>query len=344
MPIEKVGRRQTYTLNTLPVMLLITLRHFPTLLIYFAFLFTSIFASFCVTADDELLSQQEVVKALNNLVVSVDKDYLHEKHREKITEQITTSLNQGDFDGHYQFHRFKRKLESLLYASSHDANFEITWRSGSESLTNAPDRVFPSTIETQLLESNIGYLGIDGDLFNEHAKSDVDNAVAYLSSATAIVIDLRSAGYVDLDVAKQFLSYFVPTGKPLATLTRAHNNTSQLVASDTGFKMGEKVPIFVVTSPFVAGSWEFVAYTLQQTSKATVVGTRTMGLSYLSTTTSLSEHINLVMTYGDLRHPFTQESWKDEGVIPDIPCEATDAVTAALELVEKRLNIETKGD
>ncbi|WP_334064228.1 S41 family peptidase [Alteromonas genovensis] len=306
-----------------------------------------------MTADDELLSQQEVVKALNNLVVSVDKDYLHEKHREKMTEQITTSLNQGDFDGYYQFHRFKRKLESLLYASSHDANFEITWRSESENLGNAPDRVFPSTIETQLLESNIGYLGIDGDLIggylidgapiDEHVLSDIDNAVAYLSSATALIIDLRSAGYVDLDVAKQFLSYFVPTGKPLATLTLAHNNTSLLVASDTGFKMGEKVPIFVVTSPFVAGSWEFVAYTLQQTSKATVVGTRTMGLSYLSTTTPLSEHINLVMTYGDLRHPFTQESWKDEGVIPDIPCDATDAVTAAFELVEKRLNSETKG-
>ncbi|APE06652.1 hypothetical protein BM528_13475 [Alteromonas sp. RW2A1] len=325
-------------------MLLITLRHFPTLLIYFAFLFTSIFASFCVTAEDELLSQQEVVKALNNLVVSVDKDYLHEKHREKMTEKLTTSLNQGDFDGHYQFHRFKRKLESLLYASSHDANFEITWRSGSENLGKAPDRVFPSTIETQLLESNIGYLGIDGDLFNEHAKSDIDSAVAYLSSATAIVIDLRSAGYVDLDVAKQFLSYFVPTGKPLATLTLAHNNTSLLVASDTRFKMGENVPIFVATSPFVAGSWEFVAFTLQQTSKATVVGTRTMGLSYLSATKPLSEHINLVMTYGDLRHPFTQESWKGEGVIPDIPCEATDAVTAALELAEKRLTTETIGN
>jgi C-terminal processing protease CtpA/Prc len=330
-------------------MLLITLRHFPTLLIYFAFLFTSIFASFCVTAEDELLSQQEVVKALNNLVVSVDKDYLHEKHREKITEQITTSLNQGDFDGHYQFHRFKRKLESLLYSSSHDANFEITWRSESENLANAPDRVFPSTIETQLLESNIGYLGIDGDLIgdgriDEHLKSDIDNAVAYLSSATVLIIDLRSAGYADLHVAEQLLSYFVPAGKPLATLNLAHNNASQLVASNTDFKMDEKVPIFVVTSPFVAGSWEFVAYTLQQTSKATVVGTRTMGLSYLSTTTPLSEHINLVMTYGDLRHPSTQESWKDEGVIPDIPCEATDAVTAALELAEKRLTTEAIGN
>ncbi|MEQ3639048.1 MAG: S41 family peptidase [Alteromonas sp.] len=302
-----------------------------------------------MTAEDELLSQQEVVKALNNLVVSVDKDYLHEKHREKITEQITTSLNQGDFDGHYQFHRFKRKLESLLYSSSHDANFEITWRSESENLANAPDRVFPSTIETQLLESNIGYLGIDGDLIgdgriDEHLKSDIDNAVAYLSSATVLIIDLRSAGYADLHVAEQLLSYFVPAGKPLATLNLAHNNASQLVASNTDFKMDEKVPIFVVTSPFVAGSWEFVAYTLQQTSKATVVGTRTMGLSYLSTTTPLSEHINLVMTYGDLRHPSTQESWKDEGVIPDIPCEATDAVTAALELAEKRLTTEAIGN
>jgi hypothetical protein len=69
-----------------------------------------------------------------------------------------------------------------------------------------------------------------------------------------------------------------------------------------------------------------------------------MGLSYLSTTTPLSEHINLVMTYGDLRHPSTQESWKDEGVIPDIPCEATDAVTAALELAEKRLTTEAIGN
>ena len=168
--------------------------------------------------------------------------------------------------------------------------------------------------------------------------------MAYLSSATAIIIDLRSAGYVDLHVAKQFLSYFIPAGKPLATLTLAHNNTSQLVASNTDFKVGEKVPIFVVTSPFVAGSWEFVAYTLQQTNRATVVGTRTMGLSYLSATTPLSEHINLVMTYGNLQHPSTEESWQDEGVIPDIPCEATDAVTAAFEIAEKRLNSEAKSN
>ena len=89
----------------------------------------------------------------------------------------------------------------------------------------------------------------------------------------------------------------------------------------------------VVTSPFVAGPWEFVAYTLQQAGRATIVGQQTIGLSFMTVINTLSKHLSIEMANAQIINPHTLGNWQDEGVIPDINSDARDAVAETLLMI-----------
>lgn len=281
-------------------------------------------------AQDNWLEQQEIEAALKNLIIAVEADYLFDDTRPLIVERLTTALNQGDFDGHYQFERFKRKLESMLFAASKDSRFEIQWRASSLQLDANAGKIFPGTLETQWFDDGVGYLSVGGDFTYSNSQEDINEAMAYLMGAKALVIDLTDAGYIDFDVANGFLQHFVPAGQSMVTLSLAHGKTL-IIASDPDVTFDD-IPVYLVTSSFLAGTWEFVGYTLQHAGQATVVGEPTMGLSTMKTTTTLSEHINVVMAYAEPLHPVTNTNHKDRGVTPDIESNANEALHKALSL------------
>ena len=303
-----------------------------------------VFINLSAWADDEPLEQQEVTEAVNNLIGKIEQDYLLDEKRGQIVEYLTMALNRGEFNGHFPFPRLKMKLESMLISVSNDSNFEIHWRSGLTSSMEAPDIFFPGAIQTQLLDRDIGYLAIDGDFLNDSWRRDIDDAIEFLSDSKALIIDLRSAGLTSMSFSQYVLSYFIPVGQPLSNLTFGHSKTAPIVSVGTENPVNSDVPVFIVTSPFVAGSWEFVAYTLKHAKRATIVGMPTMGLGYMTTTTKLSEHLSLVMAYAEFQHPETNESWKDIGVLPDVESNADDAMEVTLELVNdaitNNLNVE----
>ena len=100
-------------------------------LIALSFVLTLMFASGSVRAQDNWLEQHEIEVALKNLIIAVEADYLFDENRALIVERLTSAINQRDFDGHYPFERFKRKLESMLFAVSKDSRFEIQLRASS---------------------------------------------------------------------------------------------------------------------------------------------------------------------------------------------------------------------
>ncbi|MDB2330518.1 S41 family peptidase [Alteromonas sp.] len=299
-------------------------------LIALSFVLTLMFASGSVRAQDNWLEQHEIEVALKNLIIAVEADYLFDENRALIVERLTSAINQRDFDGHYQFERFKRKLESMLFAVSKDSRFEIQWRASSLQLGVNGGKTFPGTIETQWFDDGVAYLLIDGDFTYSNSQEDINEAMAYLMDAKALVIDLTGAGYIDFAVANGFLQHFIPAGQPMVTLSLAHGNALNIV-SEADVTLND-IPVYIVTSSFVAGTWEFVSYTLQHAGRATVVGEPTMGLSTMKTTTTLSEHISVVMAYAEPLHPVTKVNHKDEGVTPDIESNANEALDKALSL------------
>ena len=289
-----------------------------------------------LAADEPLLSEQEVQGAMTRLVSVVEKKYIREDARQDTVELLNTALQRGELNGPFSFGRLKIKLESLLYSVSQDSNFELHWRSGLNGTAMASDEL-PGALQTQMLEGDIGYLAVDGDLFDTQWQAEIDKAMAFLAGSQAIVIDLRSAGMSSLPLSQHFLSHFMPEGKPLSMVTLAHQQRTPLLAQPVASPVRSDKPLFIVTSPFIAGSWEFVAFTLQQAGRATIVGMPTIGLGYMTTVEQLSEHLSMVMAYAELQHPQTGDSWKSSGVIPDVQTDADQAMSVALKLATEAL-------
>ena len=287
-------------------------------------------------ADEPLLSEQEVQGAVTQLIRVVEKDYIREDVRQDTVELLTNALQRGELNGSFSFGRLKIKLESMLYSVSQDSNFELHWQSGLNGTLMAIDEL-PGALQTQMLDGDIGYLAVDGDLFDTQWRAEMDKAMAFLSDSQAIVIDLRSAGMSSLPLSQHFLSHFMPVGPPLSMVTLAHQQSTPLLAQLVASPVSTDKPVFIVTSPFIAGSWEFVAFTLQQADRATIVGMPTLGLGYMTTVEQLSEHLSMVMAYAELQHPQTGDSWKNSGVIPDVQTDADQAMSLALKLATEAL-------
>ncbi|MDG6097003.1 hypothetical protein EXU34_06060 [Alteromonas sp. ZYF713] len=289
-----------------------------------------------LAADEPLLSEQEVQGAVTQLIAVVEKDYIRDDARQDTIELLNHALQRGELNGSVAFGRLKIKLESMLYSVSQDSNFELHWQSGLSGTSMAADEL-PGALQTQMLDGDIGYLAVDGDLFDEQWRAEMDKAMAFLADSKAIVIDLRSAGMSSLPLSQHFLSHFMPVGQPLSMVTFAHQQRIPLLAQPVASPVGSDKPLFIVTSPFIAGSWEFVAFTLQQADRATIVGMPTIGLGYMTTVEKLSEHLSMVMAYAELQHPQTGDSWKNSGVTPDVHTDADQAMSVALKLARVAL-------
>lgn len=296
-----------------------------------------LFTALPVQASEESLEQQEIDKAVTSLIRAVDQHYLYDDKREKIVRHMTKALESGEFNGHFSFSRLKNKLESMLFSVSKDSSFRIISRAGLSDNSETSDIIFPGAIQTQLLENDIGYLAIDGDFISDNWQTEISNAMAFLSDSKALIIDLRTAGLTSLPFSQYFLSHFIPTDQSFATLTFGHGKASQIRSTSVANPLKSDIPLYIVTSPFVAGSWEFVSYTLKQNKKATIVGMPTMGLGFMTSTTPLSEHMSLVMAYAAFHHADINESWKDSGVEPDIYSESKNAIDVTLEIVNSSL-------
>ncbi|MDC8830929.1 S41 family peptidase [Alteromonas gilva] len=279
------------------------------------------------------LARQEVTIAVSRLIKWIEKDYIHEIKGEKAVAVLTEALNSGEFNGHFSFGRLKIKLESMLVEATLDSNFELFQPSGLAQTDTLASTVLPGAIQTRVIDNNIGYLAIDGDLLDDRWQTELDIAMASLSGSDALIIDLRTAGFSPLALSQHFLSYFVPTGQRLSEASFAHRKRETLMSHAVNKPVKKEVAVYIVTSPFVAGAWEFVAYTLKHAERATIVGSTTIGLGYMTTSRRLSENLGMRMAYAQIINPETHDNWQGEGVIPDVLCAAREAVAATLLMI-----------
>lgn len=300
--------------------------------------FTLLMMSFMgnnVVADvrEEPLAQQEITIAVTQLISVIKQDYIHERQGEKAVEVLTQALNRGEFNGHFSYRRLKIKLESLLFEVTKDANFELQYRSGLSQPSDTDEGTFPGAIETRMLDNNTGYFAVDGDLIDDLWQAEFDTAMAGLSGSSALIIDLRSAGMSSMAFSQHVLSYFLPSGELLSDVSLAHEQRVELLSKRIEHPVRQDVAVYIVTSPFVAGGWEFVAYTLQKADRAIIVGKPTIGLGFMTITKPLSEHLSIGMAYAEIINPKTQDNWQGEGVVPDTHCDAKEAMAASLLLI-----------
>lgn len=289
-------------------------------------------------ATERPLTAQESQQAVQTIAQLVAANYLFADKAEAAAELLRSKAAAGDFNRQTDAALLNLQISALLAKATQDTGFELVpLTSGAPLATGQPladtGQHQHDAFETGMLDPRVGYVRIRGNFDYPGQFQLIDEQFRALASVDALIIDLREADQATLAVAQQMLSYFVEPDTTLARLQfqqQADNIRTVALTKATPFKPA--LPLYVVNSAFVAGSWEFFGYTLQHLDKAVIVGEETMGLGSLSRTYPVNERLAIRLNHARLTHPLTGHHWDNEGIVPDYFYASRDAFQQAYQL------------
>ncbi len=296
------------------------------------------------TALGPLLATEEIHMAVQNIARELENNYLFPEKAKVAAKLLQSKLRAGDFNGQYDFLLLNIQISSILAQSTKDSGFELIQQPAimltdeQQQLTNASTNQHDAFV-TGILDHNIGYVKITGNFDYPNGHELIAQQFRLLSRVDALIIDLRQADEAALAVAQQMISYFVQSGTTIANLQLQQHVEpikTKIAADEKTFK--QALPLYIVNSAFVAGSWEFFGFTLQQFDKAVIVGEQTMGVGYLSQEFRISDNLAIRMNHALITHPISGGHWDNEGVVPDYFYDSDDAFDKAYLLAFAQLS------
>jgi len=275
--------------------------------------------------------------------------------RARLAERRAAYLAVTDPEG------FRHAINADLLAVSADKHLQV-WveaRSRDDVIAEGP----PPTMEAmsveearqgygvraaRMLDGGIGYLDLAWFSGHPDSASAVDAAMETLAGARALIIDLRDNGGGGEVALKRLMGHLAP--EPIV-LEEIHTRRCAADPSDpegciqdgsrdVEVRRADAIlhphfptqPIYVLTSARSFSAAEAVAYDLQATRRATVVGEVTGGGANPSIAMDLGPWFTIIMPIAVSRHPVTGTNWEGVGVRPDIEVPAEAALETARQL------------
>jgi carboxyl-terminal processing protease len=193
------------------------------------------------------------------------------------------------------------------------------------------------TIESQMLEDNIGYVALYE--FNTRSSGRLEDAIRELldQGAQSIILDLRNNPGGFLNEAIQVADLFLPKGT--VVIQRDVEDIETDHQSRNG-QLAEDVPLVVLVNEGSASASEIVAGAIQDRGRGTLIGTTTFGKGSVQLQFDLSDGSQLRVTYANWFTP-NDRSIQGEGITPDIvvenpaePSESDPQLDRAIEFLE----------
>lgn len=200
--------------------------------------------------------------------------------------------------------------------------------------------------EVALLPGNIGYLRltrfapIDFEQRDWPAWRAADGALALLSRADAIIIDLRDNGGGDPSMVGYLVSAFVaPDANVYNDFHFGERQMSERPQTASAARL--EAPVYILVSARTGSAAESFAYTMQAARRATIVGEATAGAANPGRDFPLAPGFSIFVSAATPINPITGGNWEGTGVRPDLATPAADALmqarTAALETAIARI-------
>jgi hypothetical protein len=287
---------------------------------------------------------EKVVRQLNEYYVDPDM-------AATIEAALRSKLAQGAYEGLTSQRDFLSRLTEDLRAVSHDLHlgvWPIEMALGAEGAPEALKEKYRAQArynhygfqQLSRLPGNIGYLEMS---YFEELDLGGDMAVAamnWLSGCDALIIDVRRNGGGS-DVVKLIKSYLFKEAVHSADVySRMDKTTRQDWTLDyvPGPRLAD-IPVYVLQSRRSASASEGLAYFLQNTKRATIVGEVSRGAANPIEEFTFPE-LSICMAVSAYRvtSPVTGTCWEGTGVRPDIAVPAEKALeTACVEALKTLL-------
>ncbi len=178
----------------------------------------------------------------------------------------------------------------------------------------------------------IGTLVLDELPAAHFARPFLDAAFALLAHSRGLVIDLRANGGGDPATVGLVLDWLLaPEPVHFADVVRRDRVRQWWTTGAPAVSAAAGLPVAVLVGAGTFSSAEGLAYFLQSTGRATVVGAVTRGAADHITPLVLTPHVRGHLADAFYRDPRTGSNWEGTGVRPDIVCAEQDAPARARE-------------
>jgi tetratricopeptide (TPR) repeat protein len=187
------------------------------------------------------------------------------------------------------------------------------------------------------IDNEIGYMDYRRFYYHHEAKEMLINAIQFLSSANAIIIDLRENQGGSGLLIPLLCSYFLPHPTQLTgTYYRGTNITQEwwTLEQIKGKRLLD-VPMFLVIGKNTFSAAEYLAYDLKVQKRAILIGEATKGGAHSVDLFPVGDRFEIYIPTARAVNPVTGSNWEGTGVIPDILVSTESALDTTIILAKK---------
>jgi carboxyl-terminal processing protease len=189
---------------------------------------------------------------------------------------------------------------------------------GSRDITLTRDVIHIKSVKYKLLDDGIGYIKVSQ--FQENVSDELTDALSKLEldnggSLRGLVLDLRNNPGGLLDEAIKITDEFIDKGLIVSVRGRTSDQSKEYYATKGESK--RDLSLVVLVNKGSASASEVVAEALQDSNRATIVGSKTFGKGSVQTIIQLDDGSGLKLTTAKFYAP-SGRSISDVGVTPDI--------------------------
>ena len=281
---------------------------------------------------------------------ALEKTYVNADKAKSMAAAIRAHVAKGDYDKITDGEDFATRLTDDLHADTRDLHMHVVF--GPHPKDEPPPPPEAQQLE-ELRKENFGVHKIErlpGNIarleiiFFPEAKfaavqQGIGDLMSQVADADALILDLRENGGGDSDTVLMIASYMFD-GKPVHLndiYEREANKTTPgwTLAKVPGKRFGGKKPVFVLTSKRTFSGGEDLAYSLQMTKRAIVIGEATGGGAHPVKLVSLDDQFAIAIPNAESISPITHGNWEGTGVIPDVATTADAALDEALKRAKR---------
>ena len=274
---------------------------------------------------------------VDHVATLIENNYFAADKAANIAGSLRDAAGAGQFDRLQDPRDLAAALSTRLQPL--DRHFRVTWtppedspRSHPSAEDSGPPQSFDALARreaygfhrVEMLPGAIGYLDIttfaDFSFSNpqEPARQAADAALALVSTADAIVIDLRHNGGGSPSMVGYLVSAFTPPGADLYN-TFHHRDTLDSERPKESYPNPRlDVPLYVLIDGRTASAAESTAYTLQAAKRAIVVGEPSAGAANPGGEFPAGDGYFVFISTSTSVNPITGTNWEGSGVKPDV--------------------------
>lgn len=281
------------------------------------------------------LSKKDRLQILSEIADIIEDHYLDTEKAAEVSRVLRTRQTRK----HLAFDTpvtFAREATALLYELGGDRHLSLKWAPGVPDASGAPRA--PSQDHgirgVEVLPGNVGLLTLNRFYDSLEARESLTAALLILRRTDALIFDLRANRGGTSDTVRLLQSCFFPE----PTLVMYYEDepgmrkASLSEAPPADISCRDK-PFYMLTSDKTASAAEDFIYTARLHGHGTIVGENTSGaanfIKHHYLTSGPAPGFRLAVSVGRPVHPETGTNWEGEGIAPDAPISAEQALDLA---------------